>query len=162
MYNFAFLNLGKRVWLEKRYQKTESNLAITRIALLKNQKWLHSPTVAVIASSKTYIGWDKTAYMDTATHFTRPSWHKSQTDTGCCFSVPAWRLGIDFLPVLLPQVIYSFNLIGVQELWGSDVYWDVLCIIATFILWFTLTWCQLSTLLTKHLWSQWNNVTGKL
>lgn len=83
----------------------------------------HSP--AVIASSKTYTGWDRTAYMDTTTHFTGPSWHKSPTDSGCCFRVPAWRRGIDFLPVLLPQVIYSFNLIGVQELWGSYVYWDM-------------------------------------
>lgn len=35
------------------------------------------------------------------------------------FRVPAWRLSIDFLPVFLPQVIYSYNLIGVQELWGT-------------------------------------------
>lgn len=35
------------------------------------------------------------------------------------FRVPAWRLSIDFLPVLLAEVIYSYNLIGVQELWGT-------------------------------------------
>lgn len=120
-------------------------------------------SLAAIASSKAHICWDRTAYMDTTSHFTGPSWHKSQTDTGCCFRAPVWRRGIDFFPVLLPQVIYSFNLIGRQELSGSDVYWDMRYVLLLpsdcDSRWpdVSCPYCWQSTF-----WSRGNNVPGKI
>lgn len=77
------------------------------------------------------------------------SWLCSRTDAGCCFRVPS-------LLISSPQVIYSFNLIGVEKLCARRCLpRRVLCIIAASIRGFLLTWCQLYLRCWRSILSQW-------
>lgn len=102
--------------------------------------------------SRPRFGCQQSTRADATSLFTQTSWHNSQTDDGCCFRAPSRSQVIDSLPRLFPQVIYSFNLIGVSELKFRDVHWDMHRTYRyTFIIRLLVTWCRLSIRLTEHL-----------
>lgn len=92
-----------------------SLLAVMSLLRLINDYIL--PTVKLQQPpSRPRFGCQQSTHTNAAALFTETSWHNSQTDDGRCFRAPSRSQVIDSLPRLFPQVIYSFNLIGVSEL----------------------------------------------
>lgn len=92
-----------------------SLLAVMSLLRLINDYIL--PTVKLQQPpSRPRFSCQQSTHTNAAALFTETSWHNSQTDDGRCFRAPSRSQVIDSLPRLFPQVIYSFNLIGVSEL----------------------------------------------
>lgn len=110
--SFSLAFSGKSVWLR---ESPVSLLAVISLLRLINDYIL--PTVQLQQPpSRPTFGCQQSTHTNATTLFTHTSWHNSQTDDGCCFRAPSHSQVIDSLPRLFPQVIYSFNLIGVSEL----------------------------------------------